>query len=227
MKIPAQTKAILTDIEGTTSSISFVKDVLFPYAFEQIPSYLRQHEAELTGLLADIRQEMDAPNASLADITQALLGWIRQDLKITPLKELQGLVWEAGYRGGTLKGHLYPDAYEGLKRWQQAGYKLYVYSSGSIKAQQLLFAHTTVGDLTPLFSGYFDTTTGPKKDAASYKAIAEQLAMPAEQVLFLSDVGSELEAAQQAGMRVILLDRDQAQADANWPRVSSFEQIRP
>ena len=204
-------KAIVTDIEGTTSSLSFVKDVLFPYARQHMPAFIRahQHDAEVKVLLDDVRHLV-----ALADDVEGLIAqlivWIDQDQKVTPLKSLQGLIWQHGYQQGDFKGHVYADAYQQLQAWWQQGIALYVYSSGSVQAQKLLFGFSEFGDLTPLFSGYFDTHIGGKKEATSYTKIVEQIQLPAEQVLFLSDIEDELNAAQQVGLQTYWLVRDQA-----------------
>lgn len=220
-------KAIVTDIEGTTSSLSFVKDVLFPYARTHLPDYVRQHaqDPEVARLMADARREAGAELSDEALIAQ-LLDWIDRDQKITPLKSLQGLIWEAGYQKGDFDGHIYEDAARQLKAWKQQGYALYVYSSGSVHAQKLLFGHTAYGDMTPLFSGYFDTHIGGKKEASSYQAIAQQITMPAEQILFLSDIKEELDAAKTAGFNTCWLIREQAlDPRAEHRQVSSFDAI--
>lgn len=204
-------QAIVTDIEGTTSSLSFVKDVLFPYARSRMGAFVREHgrEPEVAPLLEDART---AAGGSLDDeaLIAQLERWIDEDRKITPLKALQGLIWEHGYRRGDFQGHVYLDAVEQLRAWHDRRLRLYVYSSGSVKAQQLLFAHTAFGDLTPLFSGYFDTTVGGKKEAESYRRIAQALGLPPDRILFLSDVKEELDAARAAGFAVRWLIRDGA-----------------
>lgn len=195
-------KAILTDIEGTTSAVSFVFDVLFPFAAKHLPDFVRTHAAEtaVAAQLQAVRTDSNEPAADVERVIEILLQWIAEDRKATPLKALQGMVWAEGYQAGLLKGHVYPDAVEALKRWHQDGYALYVYSSGSIQAQKLIFGCSEAGDLTPLFSGYFDTTSGGKREAQSYHTIAQAIGLPAEQILFLSDIVEELDAAQQAGM---------------------------
>ncbi len=220
-------KAIVTDIEGTTSSLSFVKDVLFPYARTHLPDFVRKHrrETDVAAILDEARHVADKPLGDEELITQ-FIAWIDGDQKITPLKSLQGLIWEAGYLQGDFNGHIYDDAVRKLQTWEKAGYRLYVYSSGSIHAQKLLFAHTVYGNLTPLFSGYFDTHIGGKKETASYNAIAEQIQLPAEQILFLSDIKEELDAAKQAGFRTCWLVRSQiADPGAQHRQVSDFDAI--
>ena len=204
-----QKTTILTDIEGTTSSISFVKDVLFPYARAKLPAFVRAHgqEPAVRRWLDAVAIEISASACQDAVILEALQGWIDEDRKHTALKALQGMVWEAGYREGDFTAPLYADVAPALRAWHAAGHRLAVYSSGSVPAQKLLFAHTDAGDLTPLFSGFFDTEVGGKREAESYRAIAARLAASPGDVLFLSDVVAELDAARAAGMRTVLLDR--------------------
>ncbi len=201
-------RAILTDIEGTTSSISFVKDVLFPYARRALPSFVREHGAE-----PEVRRWLDAvateEGAICSDdtIVEVLQGWIDQDRKHTALKALQGMIWNAGYRQADFTAHLYPDAADALREWHAAGMPLHVYSSGSVPAQRLFFGHSDAGDLTGLFSGWFDTEIGGKREAASYVRIAEALGAAPGDILFLSDVVEELDAAREAGLQTVLVDR--------------------
>jgi len=200
--------AILTDIEGTTSSISFVKDVLFPYARRALPGFVRAHGQE-----PEVRRWLDAVAAEHGSIcsddviVETLQGWIDQDRKHTALKALQGMIWQAGYRDADFTAHIYPDAAPTLRDWHAQGYPLYVYSSGSVPAQKLFFGHSDAGDLTPLFSGWFDTEIGGKREADSYRAIAERIGVIPEDILFLSDVVEELDAAREAGLQTRLIDR--------------------
>lgn len=221
-------KAILTDIEGTTSAVSFVFDVLFPYAARHLPGFVCEHAAEpaVVEQVEAVRRESGEPEASVERVVAILLEWIAEDRKATPLKALQGMVWEQGYRAGQLKGHVYPDAVEALRRWHAEGYRLYVYSSGSIQAQKLIFGCSEAGDLSPLFSGYFDTTSGPKREAGSYRRIVKAIGLPAEEVLFLSDVVQELDAAREAGLPTIGLAREGGEL-AGHPTVASFAVIDP
>jgi len=206
-------KAILTDIEGTTSSISFVKDVLFPYARKRLPAFLTTHadKPEVRHWLHEAAKEAGLVSASQSELIALLQRWIDEDRKATPLKALQGMIWDEGYRNGDYRAHMYPEVPAKLRAWKDQGLELYVYSSGSVAAQKLFFAFSEAGDLTPLFSGYFDTETGPKRDANSYRSIAIAIGMPANEVLFLSDVVEELDAAQAAGMKTTLLARAPAQ----------------
>jgi enolase-phosphatase E1 len=220
-------KAVLTDIEGTTSSISFVKDVLFPYARERMADFVTQsqHTPEVQEALHEVKS-LAGIELNLEASIQLLCQWIDEDRKVTPLKALQGLIWEAGYQQGDFHGHLYPDAHEGLKRWRSLGLPLYVFSSGSVKAQKLLFGHTEYGDLTPWFEGYFDTTTGPKQEPSSYMAIAEKMGRPPAHILFLSDIEGELDAAASAGLATCQLVRDpEVMASSRHARATRFDEI--
>ncbi len=201
--------AILTDIEGTTSSISFVKNVLFPYARAALPGFVREH-----GQQPAVRRWLDAVATEIAAgacqdevIVETLQGWIDQDRKHTALKALQGMIWDAGYRNGDYTAHLYPEVAAALRGWHAAGIPLYVYSSGSVAAQKLFFGFSDAGDLTALFSGNFDTEIGGKREAASYARIAQAIGTAPHQILFLSDVVEELDAAREAGLQTVLLDR--------------------
>lgn len=220
-------RAILTDIEGTTSSLSFVKEVLFPYARERLGDFVQEHGQE-PGVREILQQVGQAAGKTLTDeegVIQ-LRQWIDEDRKITPLKALQGLIWEAGYRNGDYQGHIYDDAVAKLQQWHQQGLKLYVYSSGSVYAQKLLFGHTGYGDLTPLFSGYFDTQVGAKQESTAYRKIAETINLPADEILFLSDIETELDAAREAGMKTCWLVREGTPDErARHHPVVSFDQI--
>jgi enolase-phosphatase E1 len=211
-------RAIVTDIEGTTSSLAFVKDVLFPYARRALPDFVRSHQAQLTDIAGEMAAIAGKPRLDSQEMIDLLLQWMAEDRKITPLKTLQGMVWKTGYESGELQSHLYEDAARALRKWHAAGLRLYVYSSGSIAAQQLLFAHTPYGDLLPLFSGYFDTTTGPKLEPGSYRAIAATLGLEPRTILFLSDHAGEILAARQAGMQTVLLARERPEASSTFAR---------
>ena len=191
-------KAILLDIEGTTSSISFVADELFPYARKHLADYVAAHPEEVAPILAEVP----------GDPVATLIQWIDEDRKATPLKTLQGLIWAQGYADGELTGHVYPDTPEAIRRWVDRGIAVNIYSSGSIAAQKLIFGHSIAGDLTPLLSGYFDTTTGPKREAASYARIAEALGLAPSEILFLTDIQAEADAAREAGVQALIVDRE-------------------
>ena len=221
-------QAILTDIEGTTTSLSFVKDVLFPYAYEHMQSFVVENRTNpaVAKLIDDVRYEVNNPVLSLSGAIEQLKQWIRDDKKITPLKAIQGLMWQQGYANGDFTGHVYPDAVAGLQAWHAQGLQLYVYSSGSVQAQQLLFGYSDAGDLTPLFSGYFDTQVGHKREIGAYQHIAQAIGIAPEHILFLSDIREELDAAQQAGMQTCALVREnQATEGLQHPWVENFAQI--
>ena len=226
---------ILTDIEGTTSSISFVKDVLFPYARRELPGFIRDHGHE-----PDVRHWLDVvatEHGAICDdavIAEILQGWIDQDRKHTALKALQGMIWMAGYRSRDFTAHVYPDVAPQLQAWHAAGHRLAVYSSGSVPAQKLLFGNSDAGDLSGLFSAWFDTEVGHKRDADSYRLIADSLHRSPGDILFLSDVVAELDAAGDAGVRTVLLDRREDYPEPRTGddthghvRVESFAQITP
>ncbi|WP_369938870.1 acireductone synthase [Xanthomonas medicagonis] len=226
-------QAILTDIEGTTSSISFVKDVLFPYARRALPDFVRAHGQE-----PQVRRWLDAVATecggicSDAVIVETLQGWIDQDRKHTALKALQGMIWETGYREGAYRAHFYPEVADVLRGWHAAGLTLYVYSSGSVPAQKQFFGYSEAGDLIDLVSGWFDTEIGGKREVASYRAIVAALGVPAERIVFLSDVVEELDAARDAGLQTRLLDRREdypqprtGAATHGHERVENFQQI--
>jgi enolase-phosphatase E1 len=197
--------AILTDIEGTTSAIAFVKETLFPFAEAALDGFLATHgqQPEVAACLAEAKR-LAGPGE---DAPAALRRWMREDAKVTPLKALQGMIWRQGYLDGRIDGHLWPDVAPCLRAWARAGIGLHVYSSGSVAAQKLLFGHSQAGDLAPLFSGFFDTGVGSKREAASYAAIARGLHLPPGEVLFLSDVAEELDAAATAGFLTCQLVR--------------------
>jgi len=222
-------KAILTDIEGTTSSLSFVKDVLFPYSKEKLPEFVRRfRENPQVDRILDEVKKIEGKDISEEEVVQTLLRWIDEDRKITPLKELQGLIWEEGYKSGELKGHIYEDAYSKLREWHEKEIPIYVYSSGSVKAQKLLFSHTNYGDITYLFSGYFDTKIGNKKESESYRKIAKEIGLKPEEILFLSDNPDEIIAAAKAGMQVIRFAREgENDPIENFPykQVRSFDEV--
>jgi enolase-phosphatase E1 len=220
---------ILTDIEGTTSSISFVAEELFPYFREHIRELLAMKDQPVVAeafaqTIALAKSEDGLDIHSDEEIIETLHRWSVEDRKITPLKAVQGALWEKGYRDGQLKGHVYSDVTPQLQHWFVQGIDLGVFSSGSVAAQKLLFGYSIAGDLTPLFSAYFDTTTGGKRETATYRKIAAELELPAGTILFLSDIREELQAASEAGYQTIQLVRP-GTAPA-WERTAtSFEEI--
>jgi len=202
-------KTIITDIEGTTTSISFVHEVLFPYSSKSISTFLSQQwkTPVIQQIIADAASLAELENPSHAEITKVLLQWIQEDRKASPLKQLQGLIWKAGYEAGELEGHVYEDAHYYLKVWQKQGVVLSIFSSGSVEAQKLLFRHSCFGNMEPLFSFFFDTTTGKKQSPDAYLKILCALDTRAESVLFLSDVEEELNAAKETGIHTCQLLR--------------------
>jgi enolase-phosphatase E1 len=202
----APVSAILTDIEGTTSAIAFVKETLFPFAEQALEGFLAAHgqEPEVAACVAEAGRLANPGE----DATAALRRWMAEDAKVTPLKTLQGLIWRQGFMDGRIQGHLWPDVAPCLRAWARARIALHVYSSGSVAAQKLLFGHSVAGDLSGLFGGFFDTTTGGKREAASYAAIARGLHLPPGSILFLSDVAEELDAAGTAGLLTCQLVRE-------------------
>ncbi|KAI5854054.1 acireductone synthase-like protein [Tricharina praecox] len=208
MSLPA-VKAILIDIEGTVCSISFVKDILFPYALDATRSFLVQNWSEpwfQPYLLAFPEPSRDTPE----NLEEFIRYATSADLKIPSLKGFQGLLWKDGYTSGAIKAPIYDDVLPALRRWRDEGKKVLVYSSGSVPAQKLLFQHTDteMADMTPLFDGYYDTVNaGLKQKATSYRKIIEQEGIDADGWLFLSDNVGEVEAAKEAGMDAIVLVR--------------------
>jgi len=241
-------RGVLLDIEGTTTPIAFVHEVLFSYARSQVRNFLSKHfgSAELVADLeqlrhehaADVMQNLQPPTLvevcgsrdAEIDSLAAYVNWlIDRDRKSTGLKSLQGRIWKQGYLEGTLKAQLFADVPPALERWRRAGLTISIFSSGSLLAQKLLFAHTEAGDLTGLIDNYFDTTVGSKTDVASYRQIASALSLPAHDVLFISDVVPELDAASAAGMRTLLCIRpgNHSQPLAErYPQIRDFDEIQ-
>jgi enolase-phosphatase E1 len=221
-------RGILLDIEGTTTPIAFVYDVLFPFARSRVGEYL-QH-ADLKSLKQehdeDLRQGRNPPPWSNKPVEY--LQWlIDQDRKSTPLKSLEGKIWFEGYKRGELRGEVFPDVPRALQRWREKKIDVRIFSSGSILAQRLLFSGTASGDLTEFLNGYFDTTTGPKNDPTSYRQIASAFGIPASDILFISDVTRELDAARQAGMQTLLCIRpgNHPQPPHDHQTITSFDEV--
>ena len=209
-------RAIVTDIEGTTTPIAFVHEVLFPYARARLAAFCLSHadEPQVASALAAARELAGTPDLPLDGTITLLTQWMDEDRKAGPLKTLQGMIWQAGYEEGVLKGQVYEDAAALLICWQTQGIRLYVYSSGSVAAQKLIFGFSDKGDLTPLFSGYFDTAIGAKVEAASYAAIAKAIGFAPAEILFLTDMQAEVDAARAAGLTVARIDRAMGVDDA-------------
>lgn len=235
---------LLLDIEGTTSSVDFVYKTLFPFAAERVERYLREHFAEpkIAEIVNDLRREhatdvMKHPSLgtwlhtsgeeAIASAAKYVRHLIDADRKLTPLKTLQGMIWEEGFRSGELKGHVYEDVQPAFARWKREGKRIAIFSSGSVLAQKLLFGHSTAGDLTAYIEDYFDTTTGPKREPASYAAIAKRLRTSPNEMMFFSDVIAELDAAHTAGMNTVLMVRPGALRPTDTTRtiVGSFDEI--
>ncbi|XP_043652273.1 enolase-phosphatase E1 isoform X2 [Drosophila teissieri] len=230
-------KVVLVDIEGTTTSISFVHDVLFPYAKQNVEKFLRdswkvddiQHivqDMQQLPQFAEYKVLLRAPPAEV-DV-ELIAGFVRylidQDLKVTPMKTLQGLIWAQGYINGELKGHVYEDVPAAFEAWRAAGLQIAVYSSGSVAAQKLIFGHSLVGNLQPHLSAYFDTHVGHKQERQSYENIANLLKEDPKQILFLTDIPGEAAAARSAGFQAIILQRPGNAALAD-DQKASFELI--
>lgn len=218
-------KKIICDIEGTTSSISFVKDVLFPYALKHVEEYLKSHWSEdaTKTVVAALREQADEDKKAevegvvtipaedsediIPDVVKNVEWQMSQDRKTGALKTLQGLVWAQGYKDGTIKGHVYEDVKKALEQWNESGRKVYIYSSGSVDAQKMLFEHSEQGDLVKYLAGYYDTKIGAKQEKNSYEALLKNIEATGEEALFLTDVVAEAKAAKEAGLNVVVLDR--------------------
>jgi enolase-phosphatase E1 len=243
-------RGILLDIEGTTSSVSFVYDVMFPYVrkhltFEVFANWLEPEYIEAFHAIArDAGHESldawlktkgltrDNPLRAAEDVCGEVTRLMESDAKATGLKQLQGLIWQSGFDSGELKAHVYDDVPPAIATWNAAGKDVRIYSSGSVQAQKLFFGHTIAGDLLSQFRGHYDTTTGPKKEAESYRKIAAEYGLPPREILFVSDIGAELDAAAAAGMQTALCVRDASQppppaASAGvHPNIADFHQVR-
>lgn len=219
------TAVVLLDIEGTTTPISFVTDVLFPYAAAAIPAFVAEHHqrpevaAAIALIAADATAEERAQHQSLSELALAVVRrQMAGDVKATGLKQLQGLVWQHGYESGVVRGQVYADVAAQFRAWTTAGRKVAIYSSGSVLAQKLIFGYSEAGDLRPYISAYFDTTSGPKREAASYIAIAAALGVAPGAITFATDQPGEAHAAAGAGCAAVVLMRPgNAPLPANLP----------
>jgi enolase-phosphatase E1 len=237
-------QAILLDIEGTTTPIDFVFRTLFPFACQRLQQFLEEHgsepsiRADIEALRAQHRADSagqlnlppwmdDSPRTEIASAAAYSIWLIDRDSKCPALKSLQGKIWQEAYRTGELRGEVYPDVPVALARWSRQGKIICIFSSGSVLAQKLLFGSTAAGDLTGFLRAYFDTTTGPKNAPESYRRIAEELALEASNILFISDVAKELDAARDAGMHTAFCVRTESteQAASAHTVVHSFEEI--
>ncbi len=241
---------VLLDIEGTTTPVDFVYGTLFPFARAHVEEFLSQHyrNDEVAAEVEALKRQREADAEVLADFppwredsltariasASAYVRWLMDhDRKVTAMKSIQGRIWEAGYRSREIRGQVYPDVAPAFERWRRQGRKIVIFSSGSVLAQRLLFAHSTAGDLTPQISAFFDTTIGPKQEAESYRRIAAALALSPSDVLFVSDVVAELNAACSAGMPTRLCVRGGAAAAGSQlthqshPSIHRFNEVFP
>ena len=221
-------KCVLTDIEGTTTSVSFVYDVLFPYFRDHIHEARDLNNILLNPVIQATKEQATKDGLhinSLEECLDLLKTWSIEDRKFAPLKTLQGYIWKKGYEEGKIKGHVYDDVVDALEDWDAQGILMAVYSSGSVQAQKLIFGYSVHGDLTPYFSHYFDTKMGGKKEMRSYENIAQELQLEPFEILFLSDVPEELRAAREAGMEVIQLVREGIKPSKHFDNVDDFSQI--
>ena len=212
--------AVLLDIEGTLSSQSYVAGTLFPFSRARLPGYVAEHadDPAVRQVLAETRALAGPDEEPVA----ALLRWIDEDRKLGPLKTIQGMIWDEGYAGGKIFGHIFPDALAALRRWQAAGMPRHIYSSGSVRAQTQFFRHSRDGDLRDLFDGHFDLTIGPKLEAESYRKVAAALQIRPERLRFFSDNPRELAAAAEAGAQVLQVIREDTAADPRFAQIHSF-----
>jgi enolase-phosphatase E1 len=219
-------QAVLCDIEGTTSSLSFVHDVLFPLSYERMEDFIKQNwDTDLIRL--EIQQlKLQTGKIEPDEVITTLRTWITEDRKEGPLKSIQGKIWQGEFESGKIRGQVYPDVPPNFRKWQNSGIQICIFSSGSTEAQKLLFRYSEANDLSQFINFYFDTNTGPKNEPASYKKIASELSLPVENILFLSDIQSELDASRRAGMHTTQVLREGV--IPNWsrhPEVNSFDEI--
>ncbi len=215
--IKTTARGILLDIEGTTSSISFVYDVMFPFVRTHVDEFLKSNWSDeavkqsVAMLAVDLGKENAeqwigglANHEQQAEVVKGVISLTDADVKATGLKQLQGLIWKDGFHNGQLVAHLYDEVADCIGAWNAAGLDVRIYSSGSIQAQKLFFGYTVAGNLLNQFNGHYDTTTGLKQEASSYEAIAGEYACEASEIVFVSDVIAELEAAKKAGLQTVL-----------------------
>jgi len=226
-------RTVVVDIEGTTSATGFITEQLYPYSRAHFRRWLdeRADEPEVARAIAGVRDLIGEPDADAKRIEEALNGWLDRDEKVTPLKALQGVIWAEGFASGDLTSHFYPDAIPALRAWHAAGHRLYIFSSGSVAAQRAWFGSSPEGSLLPLFEGHFDTeNAGPKRVADAYRVIAERIGEhDAGQLVFLSDLVEELDAAREAGWWTIGVRRPGepywAKGVGDHPETDSFARV--
>lgn len=227
LSAPLHIDVILMDIEGTTTPIDFVHSTLFPYAKKHLPAFVRtqRENSVVQDCLDALREELQLPPQEEESIIATLLQWIDEDVKHPILKKLQGMVWEKGYFDGDFTAPMYEDVVPSWKAWKEQEKQLAIYSSGSVKAQQLLFQFSNEGDIRSYLSEYFDTSVGSKREVPSYVNIAQVLKVDPEKILFLSDIFQELDAARATKIQTIQLLRPGTQACDHHPTATSFEEI--
>lgn len=229
--MPAPLRAVVCDIEGTTSAISFVHRILFPLSAEKLPEFIERHfaDAEVAAQLDVLWQKLGSCDVSNKKevLLETLQEYIKKDVKDTTLKWVQGKIWKIAFEGREIQGHIYPEVPDFFRRWTSAGLKVYIYSSGSVEAQKLMFQYSEAGNLSEYLSGYFDTMTGMKRERTSYEKIAAATGNPAGEMLFLSDIAEELNAAAAAGMQTCLLLREGAEASVSYTgaRARDFNEV--
>lgn len=235
---------VVLDIEGTTTPLAFVTQALFPFARRALDSFVRGQadRPEVAQVINSLRADwlddlargesppawpdQDSGEQRIPAVVSYATWLMDRDRKARGLKELQGLIWERGYREGTLRGEVFPDVPDALARWKAAGITVAIYSSGSVLAQQLLFRSTRLGDLTPLIDAYFDTNVGAKREPESYRRIADALGRTPGRLLFISDVPAELVAAREAGCAAVLCVRPGNVAASDAESIADFDAIR-
>lgn len=237
--VKIECRAVLLDIEGTVSPVAFVYDVMFPYIRQQVNDFLANNwdDAKVQQAVVLVGQDIGAADhqawlgtgeatTQQAKVTSAVHDLMDRDAKVTGLKQLQGLIWKNGFGSGKLVAELFPDVLSALKDWRAAGLQLFIYSSGSIGAQKLFFGHTIEGDLLDMFVDHFDTTSGNKKEAASYQTISESMGLPANEICFISDVVAELDAAKATGMQTVLRPAADLSQFGGHDTIESFAELQ-
>jgi enolase-phosphatase E1 len=222
------TRVVVLDIEGTTSTLSYVRDELFPYSYDRFPEWVESSDPEVAAAVERARLAAGLEPGDRDGVVRALRAWVTSDAKVAPLKTLQGLMWEAGFASGELRAHVYDDVPPALRTWTSNGAVVCIYSSGSERAQRAWFSHTQHGDLSGHLSRYFDLdNAGPKREPGSYASIASSLGTGGDALVFLSDVQAELDAARAAGWLTVGVRRpdDPAPDIEGHPQVESLEQV--
>jgi enolase-phosphatase E1 len=221
-------KLFLFDIEGTTTDINFVHKVLFPYSRERMSEFVKKNEKALASQIADVKKTITdegGQDTDLKSVIATLIRWIDEDRKHKALKDIQGLIWDEGYKSGAFKGHVYQDVRPFFENLHSSGYLIGIYSSGSVHAQKLIMANSSAGDLTPLIKYYFDTQVGPKREKVSYQNIAIKTQLPPPEIHFFSDIPEELKAAELAGFRVSQVLREGTRP-SNFHGIKTFAEFR-